>query len=127
MFKPAFADAVKAGKKTRTVRPLPKRMPVPGDVIDCRVWDGRPYNSRQVKLCEGAITRVNHVEIGESGIRVGPAPGQLSALSAEMVEQFARADGFDDFNEMLAWFEAEHGSLPFAGIVIAWEITRREP
>lgn len=117
MFKPRFAAMVKDGLKLQTVRPGPKRMPRPGDVIDCRMWEGKAYRSKQVRLCEGMITEVLPVRIEEDGLKAGPWllwPGSEEACG------FARLDGFRNYEEMREWFAAEHG-LPFEGVVICWE------
>lgn len=37
------------------------------------------------------------------------------------VDDFAKADGFTDADEMLDWFEEVHG-LPFHGVCIRFEI-----
>ena len=38
MFKPQFAPLVKAGTKRQTIRPVPKRLPQPGDLESWREW-----------------------------------------------------------------------------------------
>jgi len=35
------------------------------------------------------------------------------------IDEFARADGFEGWPAMRAWFEARHG-LPFIGLHIEW-------
>jgi hypothetical protein len=41
------------------------------------------------------------------------------ALSHATAGRLARADGFRDAKEMVAWFNRQYG-LPFVGVVIAW-------
>lgn len=72
MFKPRFAPLVKDGRKLQTMRPVPKVMPRPGDIIDCRMWAGKPYRSKHVKLCEGRITRVSAGRLEESDVALAP-------------------------------------------------------
>lgn len=111
MFQPQFADSVIAGSKTQTVRPTPARMPKPGDKISLRVWTGKPYRSKHRLLHEAIIKTVASCSITENGVRVGPFD--------ENPDDFARADGFDNFKEMKSWFVKTHG-LPFRGIFIQW-------
>ena len=121
MFKPQFASLVEAGTKLQTVRPTPKRMPQAGDRISLRAWTGKPYRSKQRVLLEAVITKVQPVEITETGIAV--------SSYAEPYDDFARADGFKDFFALADWFNATHG-LPFEGIVIHWsngEATESRP
>lgn len=119
MFKPRFAALVESGRKTQTVRPVPKRMPRVGDIFDGRMWAGVPYRSRQVFLRSGFITRVEDIALERW------EPGQVEVvlgerLNAAQREAFARADGFVDAEEMGRWFEETHG-LPFRGILIEWD------
>lgn len=58
------------------------------------------------------------------GIQLDPLSGRLDLngvfLSDEEKDSFARKDGFDDFDDMIAWFAKEHGVGVFTGIVIHW-------
>lgn len=143
LFKPRFAALVERGLKTQTVRPTPKRMPVPGDIIECRYWSGRPYHSTQMWCAEGRITRVVRCEIREGGIALGPPAKEVKDHRGLVVmtmtpaetefpdkEAFARADGFASWAEMWDWFCEEHGlrkghlgSGPprFVGVLMQWE------
>lgn len=116
MFKPQFARLVENNLKLQTVRPIPKRMPVPGDIIDCREWTGKPYRSPQRKLKDSEIVRVDLVVIEEDGL----TDGGIWLPSCNRGYDFARLDGFDDFGTMQKWFDATHG-LPFKGIVTVWK------
>lgn len=113
MFKPQFAPLVRDSIKLQTVRPIPKRMPVPGDIIDCREWTGKPYRSPQRQLKESEIVRVDLVVIDPCGL--------TDHGIWESGDDFARLDGFRDFEDLLYWFSFTHG-LPFTGIVIAWKL-----
>lgn len=63
MFKEQFAPLVKSGTKRQTVRPTPAVMPREGDTISLRKWSGKPYRSKQIKLREGKITKVERITI----------------------------------------------------------------
>lgn len=115
MFKPRFARLVESGAKRQTIRPTPKRIPQPGDILDAREWTGKPYRSKQRKLREFKISRVSEIGISIEGIDEGEWP-----MPDRFIDGFARADGFNGWAEMREWFEAEHG-LPFTGILIEWE------
>lgn len=116
MFKPQFARLVAAKLKRQTVRPIPKVMPKTGDIISLRMWSGAPYRSKQtILLPDCLITMVRPCIIRPDSIFVGMPQPCRPALY-----YFAVADGFKDFAEMVAWFEAQHG-LPFHGILIEWD------
>lgn len=112
MFKPQFAPLVETGVKLQTVRPIPKRMPDPGDIIDCREWTGKPYRSPQRKLKESEIVRVGKIEVLPSSLLID---GEFQSKN-----EFAVRDGFACYDEMTEWFQETHG-LPFRGIVIVWK------
>lgn len=131
LFNPQFAPAVSNGLsmlagspdydpsapvKLQTIRPMRKRMPKPGHLIDARQWSGRPYCSPQVKL--GPLVqccRVSYVWIYASG----PIYIDEVLLMPESADAFAIADGFSDHAAMLAWFQRTH-DLPFHGFLTMW-------
>lgn len=114
MVQPRFVDDVRDGRKLRTIRKTPKRMPRVGDMISLRAWSGKPYRSKQIILKESVITNVQTVLILQVlGAFVGD-----TVIADE--DAFARLDGFKDFSEMLWWFTSNH-ELPFKGILIQWK------
>ena len=117
LFKPQFAGLVESGAKLQTVRPTPKRIPKPGDLISLRCWTGKPYRSKQRVLREATITYVGFVRIERRAFWRNGVFG--------CGHEFALADGFKDYPSLSEWFEAEHG-LPFEGIVICWGALKRQ-
>lgn len=120
MFQPRFAELVRSGEKTQTIRTRPKRMPEPGDIIDCRQWEGRPYGSPQVKLGEHEITGVFTLALTDSVIGINGAVWNLATDARSGFDGFARQDGFEDWADMVRWFRETH-DLPFSGILIDWK------
>lgn len=120
MFQPRFADLVTSGEKTQTIRPMPKRMPKKGDEISLRKWADKPYRSKHVELNSGVITNVSAISITRETaakiIDLHPVP-----LPCERLDEFAQRDGFQNWDELSAWFQKTHG-LPFSGILIEWKI-----
>jgi len=123
MFKPQFSGLVRSGAKQQTVRPVPKRMPRTGDIIDCRAWCGKPFGSKHRRLGQWKITSVYAITISYHEIAHALTPDDLNSqkvfLRRTEQAEFAMRDGFDSFGEMADWFQVEHG-LPFEGIVINW-------
>lgn len=120
MFKPQFADDVEAGRKNRTMRPPRKRKIKVGDRLDLRKWSGKPYASKQVKLREATCTAVHEVFIATARcIRIDNV-----LVIPEILDAFAKLDGFETSEQMIAFFDKEHG-LPFCGDLIEFtgEIT----
>ena len=127
LFKPQFAELVRTGAKTQTIRPLPKRIPRRGDTLSLRQWSGKPYRSPQIILATAQVEEIKVCRIQEDGIFMQAPQGSLMAaagveiisLTGSTADHFARADGFQDWNEMREWFKTEHG-LPFDGVVLYW-------
>lgn len=122
MFKPQFAPLVESGAKCQTVRPVPKRMPKAGDPISLRAWTGLPYRSKQRVLREAKLEAVKRITIHETFFwhegneHFAGAP----ITNPSALEEFAKADGFGSWAELVAWFKATH-ALPFHGIALYWK------
>lgn len=121
MFQPRFIPLVEAGTKRQTVRPEPKGLrdqdwPEVGDLFSGRQWIGEPYRSKQRKLAEGLIYRVEVIRIT---FRNGGPVIKLGArfLERAEAERFARADGFCDLDDLIRWFGDR---IPFKGLAIFW-------
>lgn len=112
-FQARFADAVAGRLKRQTIRAVRKsRHASAGEPIqlftgmrtrDCRkLIDPDPVciKSTYCHIYEGGITLGNHKPVD--------------------IDDFARRDGFMDFDDMKAWFRETHG-LPFIGQLIVWE------
>lgn len=118
MFMPRFAPLVKERQKLQTVRPN-RKIPIKvGDELSFRQWSGTPYASPQIVLGESVCTKTE--------------PFTLTRTSSDMSfiylgssvccddDGFARADGFESFQDMVKWFTENH-KLPFDGTVIYWK------
>jgi hypothetical protein len=122
-----FAKLVESGKKTQTIRPVPKRIPRRGDILSLRVWNGIAYRSRQHILKEVPLYEIKVCHIHKDGIFMQPPEGSLCAIAGVKIielkglqaDRFAHADGFENWEEMRKWFEEVHG-LPFDGVVLYW-------
>lgn len=115
LFQPQFAELVRAGTKTQTIRKTARC--TPGDTLSLRRWTGKPYRTKQETLRTVTCTAVRNVRIGE------PWPDGLVIDGVEMPTRdrasVARQDGFRCMTEMLDWFDEVHG-LPFEGVLIEW-------
>lgn len=127
-FKKQFATMVGAGLTVRTTSP-------PGTVetiikrqtIRAKRSDGKNphagemlylYTGLRTKSCrklgEAVCMSVEEISIYQAGIVRG---GEWLTIRDQ--ELLARADGFQNFSEMAAWFERVHG-LPFWGLLVKW-------
>jgi hypothetical protein len=126
-FQAQFADDVEDGRKRRSIRAPRKdgRNPKRGDKL--QLYTGMRQKGCR-KLLDTECVRVRPVVIDHMGITLdgrklytGDSPAYQGGPDAEAYENdFARADGFGSFGEMVDWFEQTH-DLPFAGLLIEWK------
>ncbi len=120
LFKPRFAELIRSGAKRQTIRPMPKRMPEAGDIIDCRQWSGLPYRSKQIRVGQYKVEEVGAVVIRSWSVALTFIDRrELMFAGSQKLRDFAQADGFDGWADMHEWFIENH-DLPFHGILIKW-------
>lgn len=121
MFKPQFAELVKAGTKRQTIRPIPKRMPNVGQLESWRKWLGLPYRSKTEEMAKVKLTGIERIAISETPtmfeVWLPDRPFNGALMKQEEWDKFAKDDGFTSMFTMVAWFKEQH-ELPFEGIVI---------
>jgi hypothetical protein len=117
-FKPDFAFAIGAGRKTRTIRRVRKSgNPQRGDVL--QLYTGM-RTSKCEKIRDATCTRGRPVTIDHTGVTLdgrrlygGDAPAYRGGPQPESYDgDFARADGFDSFSGMLDFFEKHYKRVP---------------
>lgn len=126
-FKAEFITAIDAGEKRRTIRKVRKAgNPVPGGTLQL-------YSGMRTKDCEKirdvTCTRVRSVKIDHMGVTLdgdflwaGNAPAYEGGPDPDHYDgDFARADGFNSFQDMADFFEKQYG-LPFEGQLIEWRL-----
>ena len=117
-FQPRFAELVESGRKTQTIRKS-NRFKV-GDTVQL-------YTGQRTKQCrklgEGVVTGVHWFYLRYDHER---RPYFLIAslpLTFSHMDEFAERDGFISAQDMIDWFEKQHG-LPFKGWLITWRLNR---
>jgi len=116
-FLPRFVPFILDGRKTHTIRAERRYPDKPGTTL--HLYTG--LRTKRAKL----LMRVECVAVEEIEIltieKYGGHPyvfvGGLGLNHSEK-EQLARRDGFHDFTEMIAFWEAR---LPFKGHIIHWK------
>lgn len=111
-FQAQFADAVASGEKRQTIRALRQNGHAkPGDRV--QLYTGLRQKGARKLIDPDPICSVStYCAIREDGITLGNHP-RID------LDEFARRDGFSDFDAMKAWFRDNHG-LPFVGRLIGW-------
>lgn len=109
-FQAQFAPDVESGKKRQTIRAEGKRRHAkPGETLQL-------YTGMRQKTCrllrKATCSISTYCAIREDGVTTG-------TLDPTDLNEFARDDGFRDFEHMKQWFRDTHG-LPFTGRLICW-------
>lgn len=112
-FSPEFAGPVERREKRQTIRQT-RRAKV-GDRI--QLYTGqRTKGCRKLSEIDPVCTYVGYVAIRPEYLTVGDAKAHPQDRDA-----FARADGFKDYADMVAWFQARYGQHSFIGYIHKWE------
>jgi hypothetical protein len=130
-FKRRFVDPIRVGlnqlceaqltgvhPKCQTIRAMGKRRHArAGETIQL-------YTAMRTKQCR-KIGDARCVSVHDVSIMVGKhtMPIRLDGahLGGGHIHDFARADGFASGEDMLAFWQAEHGLGKFDGVLIRWE------
>lgn len=110
-FSPEFVDDILSGKKRQTIR----------RTLRCKIGDSlQLYTGQRTKACrkiaDAVCTDTDYCAIRPEYITFGDADKHPSA------DEFARADGFVDYADMVKWFQTKYDQRCFIGHVIKWEI-----
>lgn len=110
-FKAQFAPLIEAGTKLQTIRRTARAKP--GDRL--QLYTGqRTSDCRKLVDPDPICTRVDYVGIRPDYITFGNKAAWPDA------DEFARMDGFKDYDDLVAWFAATYGSPYFHGYVHSW-------
>lgn len=128
-FQKRFAPDVEDGTKLQTIRATRKDGKSP-----CKIGDAlQLYTGMRTKSCrklnDAVCTAVRAVRIEDrpfgglymDNYKLQPGGGNQYPNPKEFDNDFARADGFEDFMSMYFWFQNTHG-LPFEGYLIKWKL-----
>lgn len=122
-FKKQFAPLVEAGTKCQTVRAKRKdgRIPVPGDIAKC--YTGLRTSSTRL-LVQARVVEASPILIDFRERTLAVNGTRLNSMGSD---QFARADGFKSFPEMLNWFSETYSQCSlfepflFEGYFTKWQ------
>jgi len=118
-FQKRFADKILSGEKQQTIRKDRKRPIKIGDTLYLYTGLRTP---KAKKLKEVECIEVSNIEIDLYYFHINCGDHQLTTNAYYMsaLNSFAQDDGFEDWVEMVQWFEKNHG-LPFKGQIIYWD------
>jgi len=124
-FKKQFVEPILAGTKCQTIRADRKRHARPGEIV--QLYTG--MRTRHCKLiAKRECIRVYPITLDFAGkeITIGGGAWRTIPLVHERIrtpaklDEFARADGFRDFDDMRSFWATNHGVETFKGVIIYW-------
>lgn len=128
-FQKQFVAAVRSGAKLQTIRAPRKdnKHAKPGDAVQLYTAMRRPECEL---LRESVCVSVQRITIETVAERVQVFDDEretvmvLALTASDFVsranlDEFAKADGFDDWRSMRDWFKKQHGPR-FEGVLIKW-------
>jgi hypothetical protein len=114
-FQPDFAPLIVAGTKRQTIRQTARAKP--GDRLQL-------YTGQRTKACRKLIdpdpicTLVDYCAIRPDYLTLGWTAKHENNGDAD---DFARRDGFADYEDLLGWFTKTYGTPYFVGYVHVWK------
>lgn len=121
MFHKRFIEPIQAGTKKQTIRPPRKRPIKVGDELALRYWVGKGYRSPQATILYASCTAVFSISINAECYVLGDESAIVGSCSdPAKLDEFARADGFESWADMMAWYRSDGYGLPFEGVLIQW-------
>jgi hypothetical protein len=116
-FSPEFADAVASGRKTQTIRQTARVKP--GQRIQL-------YTGQRTVVCrklgEAVCLDVTYVGLAARRLTLG----DVERFPRDF-DDFARADGFANFEAMWKWFQKRYATESFTGYIIRWAKEESKP
>lgn len=109
-FAPEFVPLILSGEKRQTIRQTARAKK--GDKL--QLYTGlRTKNC--TKLMDTVCRAASYCAVRKTGLTLGD-----TRLFPRDMDQFARADGFPNYEAMVAWFSTQYGDGEFVGVVHAW-------
>jgi len=118
-FQKEFAELVRTGQKTQTIRTLRKYPVKVGERLYLYVG---LRTKKCEKLGEGICTRIMEIQINKNSV---VEVNCVLYPNIDHLDKRAHDDGFSSWEEMRDWFDKMHG-IPFEGVLIKWYLVKGE-
>jgi hypothetical protein len=105
-----FRDKIESGEKRQTIRAVRKNPIKEGDKLFLFWKQQSPKDCE--KLGEATCISVKPIKISYGAVYCN--------IPMASLEAFAIADGFDNWDDLVKYFEKNYG-LPFEGVLIQWD------
>lgn len=112
-FQKQFAAAVQGGDKTQTIRAVRKRHAMVGERLQL-------YTGMRTKSC-CKLVMPDPTCSANKRVLISSLGASVDRQIVEDLDAFAQQDGFENYHQMLKFFDETHG-LPFVGRLIEWEL-----
>jgi hypothetical protein len=115
-----FKNKILNGSKRQTIRGIRKHPIKEGEKLF--LW-WKQRSPHREKLGEAKCIKVLEIKIFKDEVRVKDESllyRSATYSTSESLNKFAIADGFNNWQELVEFFESTHG-LPFTGVLIQWD------
>jgi len=111
----AYPDQAGICPKRQTIRADRRRHARPGEELQL-------YCGMRTKGCfligRARCAGVDYVKLDFTGL---VAVNRQAFIRTDILDKFARSDGFSDFADMRSFWREEHGLSVFEGVLVRWE------
>lgn len=115
-FKRRFVEPIRAGSKAQTIRAERKRHARPGETL--QLYTGmRTRSCMLIGTATCSLVSPIRFDFISEAVRIGDGPAIIDRASRN---KFARLDGFADWDDLCAFWAAEHGLSLWSGMLIRW-------
>jgi hypothetical protein len=112
-FKQRFAAPILAGTKCQTIRADRRRHARPGEEMQL-------YTGMRTKQCR-LLARVKCSQVHPVTLSFLQGQVRIGRISYYDLDAFARRDGFEDWDDMRAFWHEEHGApAEWEGVLVSW-------
>jgi hypothetical protein len=112
-----FRDKIESGAKRQTIRKIRKNPVKQGDNLFL-YWKQQAGAPHCAKLGEAVCQSITPVFISVDGVNIDN--DKFLIINQNGLDKFAIADGFENWQQMIEFFDKTHG-LPFTGVLIQWD------
>ena len=115
-----FKDKIIGGSKRQTIRGIRKHPIKEGETL--YMWWKQRSPERE-KLGEAKCISVKLIRLDDDSVRILDPENLCNTTvysTKEKLDRFAVSDGFNNWQELVEFFETTHG-LPFKGVLIEWD------
>lgn len=121
-FQPRFAPLIREGLKLQTIQGSRARHARPGERL--QLFTGLRTRHAMKIVDDPVCVTVSRCDITFASGRIGRIV--VAGIPVRDLDMFASLDGFEDRDDMSAFWRERHGAIAFSGVLIEWSHPRSD-